>query len=265
MSLVTLTIEKQVAYVCLNRPEKLNAINFEMFLAIDRVITQLKRRRDVRAVIVHGAEHNFSAGLDIASVMRRPSQALRLLVKWRPGAANLAQRVSLGWQRLAMPVVAVIEGNCLGGGMQIALGADFRIASPECRLSIMEAKWGLVPDMAGLAMLRTLVPKDKALELTMTANIITATEAHHLGLVSRVSPEPMDCAITLIEQLTEHSPDALAAIKFSTHRSWSASLSRLLGRETWYQLKLLLGRNQKIATQRQTKQPQLPYKPRQKW
>ncbi|MGL4475003.1 MAG: crotonase/enoyl-CoA hydratase family protein [Shewanella sp.] len=265
MSLVSLTIENQVALVCLNRPEKLNALTFEMFLDLDKIIKQLGKRRDLAAVILYGANHNFSAGLDIASVMKRPSQALRLLLKWRPGAANLAQRVSIGWQRLPIPVIAVLEGNCLGGGMQIALGADFRIAAPECRLSIMEAKWGLLPDMAGLHMLRTLIPKDKALELTMTAKVLDATSAHNLGLVTQVSADPMAAALALIAELSTRSPDALAAIKLSIHRNWLAATASLLARETCYQIKLLLGKNQRIATQRQTKTPQQDYQARQKW
>ncbi|QSX29575.1 crotonase/enoyl-CoA hydratase family protein [Shewanella cyperi] len=263
----TLSVERRgpLALVSLNRPEKLNAVNFQMFQELDKLIKQLGRDSSLRAVVLKGAGGSFSSGLDVKSVMASPWQAVRLLFKGLPGNANLAQRVSLGWQRLPVPVIAVLEGRCYGAGMQIALGADFRLAAPDAELSIMEAKWGLVPDMAGLVALRQILPKDKAMELTMTAECLPAAKAAELGLVTRVEAEPLAAALALAERLCERSPDALAAIKLSTNRSWSASLRSLLSRESRYQIRLLLGANAKIAAKRQLKDADAPYRPRQRF
>ncbi|WP_299491884.1 crotonase/enoyl-CoA hydratase family protein [uncultured Shewanella sp.] len=258
-------IKKQqgIAYVCLNRPDKYNALNFEAFLAIDRAIKQLKKDRDLRAVILFGAGKHFCSGLDVKSVMKSPMQALRILLKGLPGNANLAQRLSLGWRQLPVPVIAAIEGCCFGGGMQIALGADFRLVSNSAQFSIMEAKWGLLPDMAGLVTLREIMPKDQALLMTMTAQVLTAEEALEKGLVTKIVSNPMQTAEQLAQQLMQTSPDANAAIKFSINRSWTASVRRLLSRETVSQIKLLMGKNRVIAALRQGKKPDLPYEKRQ--
>lgn len=255
--------EQGIAYVSFNRPDKFNALNFDAFVAIDRVIKQLKKDREIRVVILSGAGNHFCSGLDVKSVMKSPSQALRILLKCLPGNANLAQRVSLGWRQLPVPVIAAIEGCCFGGGMQIALGADVRIVSPNAQFSIMEAKWGLVPDMAGLVTLREIMPKDQALLLTMTAAVLTAEEALDKGLVTEVVADPMQRAERLAMALMQTSPDANAAIKLSINLSWTASIRRLLKRETLSQIKLLLGTNRAIAALRQGKKPDMPYKKRQ--
>ena len=260
---VQVTIENGIAYVMLNRPEKFNAINYLMFSELDRAIKLIHSDRRVRAVILSGASGNFSSGLDVKSVMSAPMQAIKLLFKWLPGNANLAQRVSLGWQRLPVPVIAVLEGCCYGGGMQIALGADFRIASKDSKLSIMEAKWGLVPDMAGLVALRQIMPKDQAMLLSLTAKVLSGEEAHNVGLVTQLSDTPMQSAQQLATELLHTSPDAAAAIKLSMNRSWTASVRALLCRESWSQVRLLLGKNRNIAAVRQLKDPSKPYQDRQ--
>lgn len=244
-------IQNGIALVTLNRPEKLNALNYILFKELEQVQKIILRDKSLRVVMISGQGGNFSAGLDIRSVMRSRWQALGLLFKWLPGNTNLAQRVVMGWQQIPIPVIAVIEGCCFGGGMQIALGADMRIAAPEARLSIMEAKWGLMPDMGGLAMLRTIMPRDQVLALTMTADVVTAEQAKSLGLVTRISATPLTDALALAQQLAARSPDALCAIKMGTRRNWLASERTLLARETWYQLKLLLGKNRRLAVQRQ--------------
>ncbi|MCL1123024.1 crotonase/enoyl-CoA hydratase family protein [Shewanella surugensis] len=258
-------VKKQqgIAYVSFNRADKYNALDFNAFIAIDRVIKQLKKDRDLQVVILYGVGNNFCSGLDIKSVMKSPLQAVRILLKGLPGNANLAQRISLGWRQLPVPVIAAIEGCCFGGGMQIALGADFRVVSPTAQFSIMEAKWGLVPDMAGLVTLREIMPKDQALLLTMTAAVLTADEALKKGLVTEVVVDPMQRAETLAQMLMQTSPDANAAIKLSINLSWTASIRCLLRRETFSQIKLLMGRNRAIAALRQGKEPERPYEKRQ--
>ncbi|MFB2800559.1 MULTISPECIES: crotonase/enoyl-CoA hydratase family protein [Shewanella] len=260
---VQVTIENGIAYVQLNRPEKYNAINYLMFSELDRAIKRIKSNSQIRLVILSGAGGHFSSGLDVKSVMSAPMQAFKLLFKWLPGNANLAQRVSLGWQGLPVPVIAVLEGCCYGGGMQIALGADFRIASPDSKLSIMEAKWGLVPDMAGLVALRQIMPKDQAMLLSLTAKVLSGEEASRLGLVTQLSDHPMLSAQQLAQELLNTSPDAAAAIKLSINRSWTASIRALLCRESWSQVRLLLGKNRAIAATRQLKDPNKAYQDRQ--
>ncbi|GGB46436.1 crotonase/enoyl-CoA hydratase family protein [Shewanella inventionis] len=263
--LIKLSIEDGIAHVCLNRPSKINALSYDMFVAIDKVIKKLRGDKGVNAVILSGAEGNFCSGLDVKSVANSPSKAMKLLFKWLPGNANLAQRVSIGWQRLPIPVIAVLEGCCYGGGTQIALGADIRIASPDCKLSIMEAKWGLVPDMAGLVALRQVMPKDKALLLTYTADILTAGQALELGLISQVCETPYETAVTLARKIMLTSPDANAAIKRCINQSWTGSIRCLLARESLSQIRLLAGKNRVIAAIRQTKNPDKAYQSRQSW
>jgi len=249
---IKLQIVNGVAQVVIDRPDKYNALNFTMFKELDSVISELKKDLRVNVVILSGAGGNFSSGLDVKSVIQSPIQPIKLLFKWLPGNANLAQRVSFGWRNLPIPVIAVLEGCCFGGGMQIALGADIRIAAEDARLSIMEAKWGLVPDMAGLVSLRELVGKDQALLLTMTAKIMSAGESLEKGLVTEVDSEPMQRALALASEIANTSPDANAAIKMSINRSWGASVRSLLSRESISQVRLLLGSNRIIAAKRQS-------------
>lgn len=262
-NLVCVRKEEGIAYVSLNRPDKYNALNYELFKEIDACINSLKKDKALRAVILFGEGRSFCSGLDVKSVSRSPFDAVKLLFKLLPGNANLAQRVSIGWRRLPVPVIAVLEGVCYGGGMQIALGADFRIAAPECKLSIMEARWGLVPDMAGFVGLRELMPRDQALMLTMTADILTAEQALSFNLLTAVEADPMAAAIVLAQRLMQTSPDANAAIKQSIQKSWSAPIRQLLRRESCYQVRLLAGKNRIIAAMRQSKSPQKEYKNRQ--
>ena len=255
-------LQQDVAYVTLSRQQKMNALNIGMFQELDRVYKQLKKDNTLRAVVIQGKGEHFCSGLDIKSVMKSPTSGLKLLWKWLPGNANLAQRVSLNWQRLSVPVICVIKGHCYGGGMQIALGCDFRIADVNSDFSIMESKWGLLPDMAGLVNLRDLMAKDLAMKLTMTSEVIDADTAFKYGLITQVTDGCEQATQTLLNQLIERSPDALAAVKHSYHRNWSASIRCLLRRETWFQIKLLLGKNQKRAVQRQTSEKPKQFFPR---
>ena len=146
---ISVTMENEIAVVELNRPEKHNAMDLEMFLAIAESQTQLAGKTGVRAVILSGAGVDFCTGLDVKSIMKERSGMRKLLWKWLPWRANLAQQVAVGWRRLPCPVFAAVQGRCWGGGLQFALGADFRIVEPVASLSVMEGKWGLIPDMGG--------------------------------------------------------------------------------------------------------------------
>lgn len=265
MALIQIQIERQIATVTLNRPEKKNALDLPMFLEIDRSIRRLQRDCSVRVVILNANGDDFCTGLDIRSVMGSPINALRLLWKWLPGNANLAQRVSVGWRRLPVPVIAVIQGRCWGGGMQIALGADKRIAHSQASLSIMEARWGLIPDMGGTLSLRENVCANDALHLAMSAQELTAEEAKSLGLIDSVSPDPMADALQLAQSYLKFSPDAIAAVKKLYRKAWAGNERQILAKESWYQLRVLLGRNQRIMVKRQKDSADISFEPRGRW
>lgn len=248
---LTLNIDNSIAFVTLNRAEKRNALDMAMFKAIDNVSRQLRKDREIRAVIVQANGEDFCSGLDIKSMMGQRSSAISLLAKWLPGQANLAQRVSYNWRKIPVPVIMVIQGRCWGGGLQIALGADFRFATPDASFSIMEGKWGLIPDMGGNLVLRELVAKDIALRLTMTAEVISAQTALGYGLISGVSDEPLKTAMQLAGQIAERSPDAVAAVKKLYQQNWFKPEWLILARESYYQVKILLGKNQNRAVKRQ--------------
>jgi len=256
---------KGITTVTLTRAEKRNALDLAMFRAIDDITKALRRDRRIRAVILRGDGDDFCSGLDIKSVLGHPLSGLKLLWKWLPGNANLAQRACVNWRRLPVPVIAAIHGRCWGGGLQIALGADYRIATPAASLSIMEAKWGIIPDMGGTLALRELLPVDTALRLASTAEIFSGEQAKAMGLVSAVADDPYAAALTLAQSFCERSPDSVAACKQLYHRAWSPPQRAILARETWLQWRLLLGRNQKIAIQRVADSTAKQFQNRQRW
>lgn len=186
--------------------------------------------------------------------------------KFFPGQANLAQRVSYNWRKIPVPVIMVIHGRCWGGGMQIALGADFRYATPDSSLSIMEGKWGLIPDMGANLAMRELVSKDVALKLAMTAEIMSAQTALDYGLITGINDDPLQQAMALVGQLAERSPDAVAAVKKLYHRTWLKAEWLMLARESFYQVRILLGKNQSRAVKRQmSPDKNVSYLARKKW
>lgn len=256
---VLISIEAGIARVRLNRPDKRNALDLDMFRAIARAQKIVRAQRGLRAVILDGDGEDFCSGLDVKSMMSNRSGMLRLLWKWLPWQANLAQQVSVGWRRLPVPVIAAIQGRCWGGGLQIALGADFRIVHPDATLSVMEGKWGLIPDMGGTLALRDLCQRDQAMRLAMTAEILDAPTALRLGLVTELSTTPVDTALQLASLLSQRSPDAIAAVKSLYRKSWNGSDGAALARETLYQWRVLAGANQRIAVRRQQGQD-IPFK-----
>lgn len=257
---VQLTIENQIATVSLNRPDKLNAIDMPMFQQLDNISKDLKKHKDVRVVIVKGNGSDFCSGLDVKNVLSSSKNAMKLLWKWLPGQPNLAQRVSVNWRKLTVPVIMVLHGRCWGGGMQIALGGDFRIAAPDTKLAIMENKWGLIPDMGGTLAMRETIAADHAMELSMTAKEIDAQQAQQMGLVTHVANDPMAHAHTLAEELKNRNPDTIAQIKRFYQKAWHKNDRSLLAGETLSQIKIISGKNQRIAVARETKDPTKPWK-----
>jgi enoyl-CoA hydratase/carnithine racemase len=245
---VNCKIEQGIAEVMLSRPEKLNALDLPMFMALEQTLLSLRQLPGLRAVILHGEGRAFSAGLDVKSMLKQPLAALDILKREADEATNLAQRVAYGWHLLPVPVIAVTQGLCFGGGLQIALGADFRFSTPDCRFSVMEIKWGIIPDMSGSVTLRNLMGVDTAMELAMSGRELLAPEARVLGLVSRVCEDPLAEARAFANDLLGKSPDALAGIKQLYRQAWAHSDEAMLKEETRLQQKILGRPNQWRAT-----------------
>ncbi len=264
---VSVQIENSIAHVKLARPAKRNALDMDMFKSIVSAIKTLRNDRHIRAVIVTGEGEDFCSGLDVKSMMKTATGPLKLLAKINPWSANLAQKVSADWQKIGAPVIMAIHGRCWGGGLHIALGGDIRIATPDASLSIMEGRWGLIPDMAGLLALRTHCRIDVAKELTMTAKLIDGNEAQKAGLVTHVNEDPIAMAQVLADEICQQSPDSVAAVKKLYNKSWIGGRGTLLMRETFYQLRVILGKNSKIKAYNQTHDAneQKAFLPRKKW
>lgn len=265
MKIVTLSIEHHIAIVTLNRPDKLNALNVDMFMQLDAIIKKLKKERQVRIVLLTANGSDFSTGLDVKSVMKSGFNIVKLLWKWLPGNQNLVQRVVLGWQNLPTPVIAVIQGRCWGGGTQIVLGADYRIASPDASFAIMEARWGLAPDMGASLPLGHLISRDQALLLSSLAEPINAEQALKLGLITACEENPLVYAQQLAQSLMVRSPDTLAAIKRLYQTSYGQATRKTLARETYNQIRLLLNKNTRIAIANQQTEQAKPYQTAKKW
>ena len=209
--LVTISTVAGVADVRLNRAEKLNALNEEMFKAIGAAVDRLSDAQGLRCVVLSGEGRGFCAGVDLESLASSP--AMRDLQPRTHGKANMFQHAAWGWRQLPVPVIAAVHGFAFGAGFQLILGADIRIAAPEAQLSMMEARWGLVPDVAGIALLRGLVRDDVARDIAYTARKFTGAEAAALGLVTRVEAAPHTAAMALAADIAAQSPAAIRAAK----------------------------------------------------
>src|SRR3954468_20398903 len=253
---VRIEVADHVATVTLTRPDKHNALDGAMFTGIIAAAEQVGATPGVRAVVLHGAGKSFCSGLDVASLATGPISLDDILEREDGRRANMAQRPCTDWIDLPMPVIAAIQGNCFGGGLQIALGADIRFAAPDARLSVMESKWGLVPDMGITSTLPRLVPIDVAKELTYTARTLSGEEAAQLGLVTHVAGDPLAAATALAREIAGRSPDAVRAAKKLYDETWNAPVEEGLLLETELQTKLIGSPKQMAAVPSgMTKQP----------
>ncbi len=246
---VRVKLADHVALVTLARPDKHNALDVAMFEAIGDVLERLVSERGVRSVVLHGEGPSFCSGLDLVSVMSAGEGLQGLIERLREDPPNWFQRVAFGWTQLPMPVIAAVHGTCFGGGLQIALAADIRIAAPDARLSVMEVKWGLVPDMSISRTLPRLVRLDVAKELTYTGRVLSASEAMQLGLVTWVAGDPLAAARRLATEIASRSPDAVRAAKRLYDESWTAPPERSLALEAELQRALIGSPNQLAAVQ----------------
>ncbi|MFS3128249.1 crotonase/enoyl-CoA hydratase family protein [Nocardioides sp. Bht2] len=245
--LVSNTVTDGIAHVRLTRPEKLNALTLDTLDQLVETANTLRKDRTLRAVVISGEGDSFCAGLDFATVLKDPRRVASALVPlpWR--GTNKFQEACWAWRRLPVPVIAAVHGHCYGGGLQIALAADFRFSTADAQWSVMEAKWGLIPDMSGVQSLSELVGIDVAKRLTMTAAVISGSEASTIGLVTEVAADPEAAAVAFARELATRSPDQLAAAKRLFNTTWRASARRTFSRERWEQYFLLASANTKAA------------------
>ncbi|MBD2899147.1 Short-chain-enoyl-CoA hydratase [Actinomadura sp. RB99] len=236
---VTVHVHEGVADVRLNRPDKLNALDLATFEALAETGDALAADPSVRAVVLSGEGRAFCAGLDFANFAamagdapsgggsgagssggQRSQGPPSDITDREPGRiTNLGQQAVHTWHELPQPVIAAVHGHALGGGLQIALGADIRIVAPDAKLSVLEIRWGLVPDMTGTAALLRLVGEDVAKELTFTGRMVGGDEAVRLGLATRTAGDPRAAATDLAREIAGRSPDAIRAAKRLLNRA----------------------------------------------
>lgn len=240
-----------VAQVRLARPDKMNALDVAMFDGLVAATELLQATRGVRAVVLHAEGRAFCAGLDMSRFgkMREGAQleGLAELQARTHGPANRPQQVAWGWRALAVPVVAAVQGVAFGGGLQVALGADVRLLAADARMSVMEMRWGLVPDMAGIALMRELVRADLVRELVFSARIVEAEEACRIGLGTRVVADPLAEALAMAREIAGRNPDAVRAAKRLLNQTADGDGAQLLLAESVEQQRLIGSANQREA------------------
>ncbi|HET9731109.1 MAG TPA: crotonase/enoyl-CoA hydratase family protein [Acidimicrobiales bacterium] len=228
---VTVSVEGGVADVRLNRPDKINALDTAMFAALVETGEALKNDRSVRAVVLSGNGRGFCAGLDFGNFQamagegqpERAERPARAITDTDGRITHTGQQAAWVWQEIEVPVIAAVHGVALGGGIQIALGADIRIVAPDARLSVLEIRWGLVPDMTGTQTLTRLVGLDVAKELTFTGRMVSGEEAARIGLATRVSDTPLEEALALARDIAGKSPLAVRGAKRLLNQSGQVS------------------------------------------
>ncbi len=245
---IALRIEDGIAEVMLARPDKLNAVDLDMFRALSDTAASLSEDDDLRVVVLGGHGRSFCAGIDLASLASQPHGDENPLFQKDPGKiANLAQQAAWAWRELPVPVIAALHGHVFGAGAQIALGADIRIASPDIQFSIMEMRWGIIPDMSGTQTLRDLVPYDKALELALTTRAIDGHEAAEIGIVTRVSDDALEDARALAREVASRPPGAVRDLKRLFHETRRSSYADGLVLEEKIQKRRLVADDHRAA------------------
>lgn len=239
MARVSVEYQDHIAKVTLTRGDKMNALDPEMMDAIVAAGQEVAAS-DARAVVLSGEGKSFCAGLDMASFAGMANKdPEEFLVKRTHGETNLFQEVPLIWRKVPVPVIAAVQGVAFGGGFQIALGADIRIAAPDAKLSLMEMKWGIVPDMGGMALMPPLARTDVLRQMTYTARPIAAAQAEAWGLVTSIAEDPLTAAMDLAEEIASKSPSAIRAAKRLIDVAEAAPRADVLMAESVEQAKLI--------------------------
>jgi len=242
---LAVAIRDRVATVTLSRPQRHNALDLPMIRAIRGAIRSLAAQHSIRAVVLHGDGPSFCSGLDFPSFMVDGELQIDMLLAREPDTdCNLAQSIAVSWSELPVPVIAAVHGVAFGAGFQLALGADVRICSPDARLSLLEARWGLLPDMGVTLFLPRLVGIDVAKELTFSGRVIDGTEAVSLGLATRLSDDPLALAHRIAREWSTRSPDAVRRAKRLWDASWTMARAQSLLLEEHLQRELFGTPNQ---------------------
>lgn len=214
-------VSDHVAHVRLNRPAKRNALDGALMDALIAAAGDLSATPDVRAIVLSGEGQSFCAGIDMANftamaegVLSADSDSVQAAyADLSPAGANRAQQVAWSWQEVPQPVVAAVHGAALGGGLNLALGADLRIVHPAATLGFVEITWGLIPDMSATQALRRLVGLDRAKHLVLTGDRFDGSQAGRWGLATEVTEEPVERALELASAVADHNPEATRAAK----------------------------------------------------
>lgn len=239
-------IDGPIAYVTLNRPDKLNGVDLDTIDELIAAATTLRSNREIRAIVLQGKGRSFCAGLDFGAAFKDKKRVARYFFAG-PRLVNRFQRVNQVWRELPVPVIAVVQGHCYGAGLQLAACADFRFTTPDATWSILEAKWGLVPDMAGTVPFSELLPADVAMRLAMTGEQFSGERAVELGLATEASADPLQAARELVDLIAERSPDAVAATKRLVYGTRRGSLRTVYRLERHLQARMFKARNTTIA------------------
>ncbi len=230
---VSITLEDGVADVRFTRADKMNALDNAQFAAVAKAIDDLAAMKGLRCVVVSGEGRAFCAGLDLSRFgSGEGSQSDRSFADRTHGLANAAQHLAWGWRMLPVPVLAAVHGVAFGGGFQIMLGADIRFVAPDTRLAVMEMKWGLIPDMAGVALMRHLASDDIVRELTYTAREFSGEQAKAYGFATHLSATPHADAMALAREIAGKNPHAVRAAKRLMNLSRDANAGEILVQES---------------------------------
>jgi len=246
---VRVEIQGGVADVRLVRTDKMNALDAAMFAALIETGEKLKSQKGLRAVVLSGEGRAFCAGLDMGNFAKmasgeRHGGAGLVDAPRTAGGANSSQQAVMVWREIPVPVIAAVHGVAFGGGFQLTLGADMRFVTPDAKLAVLEIKWGLVPDMAGLVLMRHLLRDDVARELTYTGRIFTGQEALGLGLATRVCADPRAEALALAAEIAGKSPSAIRGAKRLLNLAAEADQATVLRAESVEQAALIGSPNQ---------------------
>lgn len=221
---VTIKVENHIADVRFNRPEKMNALDGDQIDAIVEAGETLAAMEGIRAIVLSGEGKAFCAGLDMANFAASAAAASEdeggdksplkhTLAERTFGNANKFQHIVLLWRKLKAPVIAAVHGPCIGGGLQFASAADIRVVAPDAKMSIMEMRWGLIPDMGSYTTWRSFVRDDILRELTYTNRIFTGEEGKELGFVTHVSDNPHVKAMEIATEIASKHPQAIQIAK----------------------------------------------------
>ncbi len=246
---ITIEVTNHVAQVRLNRADKFNAVDMNMIYGLIEAAAKIKQQKNIRAVVIAGNGPSFCSGLDIPSIMKQPENIAKLLTSEDGYDANLAQRCALDWHDLDIPVIAALAGHVYGAGFQIAMAADIRIAHKDTLMSIMEIKWGLIPDMSLTATVPHFARQDVIKELTFTGKKFSAEEGINYGLVTRLELDPISAATELAQLIANKNPDAVQGSKELLNKAWEQSRANSLTLEEKIQRGIIGSKNQMEAVQ----------------